>query len=69
MDTAPGNHPPTYDPALLAALRAENDSLRARLHDLKTPNPWLVVTAGLLTGILLAAAVITAAYLTPPLPH
>jgi len=69
MDTAPGNHPPTYDPALLAALRAENESLRARLNDLKTPNLWLVVIAGLLTGILLAAAIITAAYLTPPLPH
>jgi len=69
MDTVPPRIEPDQgiDAELLAALRAQRLALLKSLNEEPKYSPWKVTAAAVVSGIVLAALIITAAYLTPPL--
>jgi len=67
MDTGV-NEFPGLDPqevTFLEGIRARR--LRRSQETVREVSPWVVAAAGIISGIVLAALIITAAYLTPPL--
>ena len=69
MDTAAPGYQPTYDPQFIKELRDETDALKKSLDGQQLYHRWQVIGGGLLTGVALAAALITLAYITPPFHH
>jgi hypothetical protein len=53
------------DVEFLAGIRARR--LQRSREPVPNDSPWLVTAAAIVSGIVLAALIITAAYLTPPL--